>query len=335
MNYHKLLQKIYKETKKIKGGRKAHYIPELAKVNSNLFGISICDVKGNLFSIGDHNKPVAIESISKLLSLAFAIKKHGIKTVHDKIGMHGSFLPFNSILAAKLSPSLTINPFLNQGAIATTSLLYQKNLRKYKDSLVKNMSNYASASLRVGRLVYASESKTNDVNMSLAYLLKSEDRFYAPVEPSVDAYTYQCSTMVTSDNLARMASVFANGGTNPTNHKILLSEKQTAYLLNNLLPEGLYEYSDDWIARTGGRAYAKSGVGGGILIVIPGVCGIGIISPPLDKHGNSVKGISAGVKLSRALARRVFSECGRRKKTKKIKKINKSVSAKKTKRRRK
>jgi len=318
VDYQKLLKKVYKETKKIKGGRNAHYIPELAKVNSNLFGISICDVKGNLFNIGDHNKPVAIESISKLFSLAFAIKKYGIKTVHNKIGMHGSFLPFNSILAAKLSPSHTINPFLNQGAMATTSLLYQKNLRKYKNSLKKNMSNYASKSLRVGKKIYASESKTNDVNMSLAYLLKSADRFYAPVEPSVDAYTYQCSVMVTSDNLARMASVFANSGINPTNHKRLLGTKETAYILNNLLPEGLYEYSDDWIARTGGRAYAKSGVGGGILIVMPGICGIGIISPPLDKHGNSVKGVAAGVKLSRVLARRVFSKCTRRRrKTKK------------------
>jgi len=318
VDYQKLLKKIYKETKKIKGGRKAHYIPELAKVNSNLFGISICDVKGNLFSIGDHNKPVAIESISKLFSLAFAIKKYGTKTVHNKIGMHGSFLPFNSIVAAKLSSSHTINPFLNQGAMATTSLLYQKNLRKYKDSLKKNMSNYASTSLRVGPKVYASESKTNNVNMSLAYLLKSADRFYAPVDPSVDAYTYQCSVLITSDNLARMASVFANSGVNPTNHKRMLSTKETAYVLNNLLPEGLYEYSDDWIARTGGRAYAKSGVGGGILVVIPGICGIGIISPPLDKHGNSVKGIAAGVKLSRVLARHVFSKCTRRRrKTKK------------------
>ena len=138
--------------------------------------------------------------------------------------------------------------------------------------------------------------------------------------------------MVTSDNLARMASVFANGGINPTNQKSLLSKKQTAYILNNLLPEGLYEYSDDWIARTGGRAYAKSGVGGGILIVIPGICGIGIISPPLDKHGNSVKGIAAGVKLSHVLARRVFSKCTRRKKTKKKRKNTKKKS---TRRRRK
>ena len=153
-DYQAILEKVYKQTKKIKGGRNAHYIPQLAKVNPNIFGISICDVNGNLFSVGDHNKSVAIESISKLFSLAAAVKKHGTKQVHDKIGMHGSFMPFNSILAAKLSPSHTINPFLNQGAMATTSLLYKKDHKQYKEFLRKNMSNYASKNLKVGKKIY-------------------------------------------------------------------------------------------------------------------------------------------------------------------------------------
>ncbi len=314
VNYKELLDKVYKTTKKIKGGKKAEYIPELANANSDWFGISICDIDGNLHSVGNHKQTIAIESISKLFSLAFAIKKHGTKVVHDKIGMHGSFLPFNSILAARLSPTHTINPFLNQGAMATTSLLYDKNLARFKNSLKNNMSEYASNKLKLGKTVYESELKTNDVNMSLAYMLKSFNRFYAPVIPSVDAYTYQCSIKVNSDDLARMASVFANKGVNPTNNKIMLSKKETKYILNNLLPEGLYEYSDDWIAKTGGNAYAKSGVGGGILIVIPGVCGIGIISPPLDKHGNSVKGVAAGIKLAKVLSRPFFANCSKKNK---------------------
>ena len=178
------------------------------------------------------------------------------------------------------------------------------------------MSNYASKNLKVGKKIYESESDTNSTNMSLAYLLKSEKRFYAPVESAVDAYTYQCSVKVTSDDLARMASVLANEGVNPMSKKSLLSKEQTTYILNNVLPEGLYEYSDDWIARTGGRAFAKSGVGGGLLIVLPDICGIGIVSPPLDKHGNSVKGIAAGVKLSKKLAEPMFSKRTLKRKTK-------------------
>ena len=315
-DFDKIINTVYNQTKKIKSGKKAHYIPELAKVRSSIFAISICDVNGNIYHKGDYKSEVAIESISKLFSLSLAIKQHGVETVFKKIGMHGSFLPFNSIVAAKLAPSHTINPFLNQGAMATTSLLYKKNLKKFKKRILDNMSEFASKKLNVGKDIYESESETNSINMSLAYLLKNNKRFYAPVIPTVDAYTYQCSVKVNSDDLARMDSVYANDGVSPTTNKKLLTTKQTEYILNNLLPEGLYEYSDDWIVKTGGDAYAKSGVGGGILIVIPGVCGIGIISPRLDKHGNSKRGVSAGIKLARKLNKKIFLN----KKSKKTKK---------------
>jgi len=211
--------------------------------------------------------------------------------------------------------------------MATTSLLYQKNNKAFKKSILDNMNDFASKRLSVGKDIYESESETNSINMSLAYLLKNNKRFYAPVIPTVDTYTYQCSVKVTSDDLARMASVFANGGVNPKTNKELLTKKQTEYILNNLLPEGLYEYSDEWIVKTGGDAYAKSGVGGGILIVIPGVCGIGIVSPRLDKHGNSKRGVSAGIKLARKLSKKLFK--------KKSNKTRKRYNSKKNKTRRK
>ena len=322
-DFNKIIESVYKQTKGIKSGKKAHYIPELAKVDASIYAISICDIHGNIYHIGDYKNKVAIESISKLFSLSLAVKKFGVSTVFNKIGMHGSFLPFNSIVAAKLSPSHTINPFLNQGAMATTSLLYKKNNKAFKKDILDNMSEFASTKLKIGKHIYESESETNSVNMSLAYLLKNNKRFYAPVIPTVDTYTYQCSVKVTSDDLARMASVFANGGVNPKTNKKILTSKQTEYILNNLLPEGLYEYSDEWIVKTGGNAYAKSGVGGGILIVIPGVCGIGIVSPRLDKHGNSKRGISAGIKIARKLNKNMFS------KTKKVKKKRKNKTRRK------
>ena len=318
-DFNKIIESVYNQTKGIKSGRKAHYIPELAKVKSSIYAISICDLNGNIYHKGDYKSKVAIESISKLFSLSLAVKQHGIESVFNKIGMHGSFLPFNSIVAAKLSPSHTINPFLNQGAMATTSLLYKKDLKKFKKSILDNMSDFASRKLTVGKHIYESESETNSINMSLAYLLKNNKRFYAPVIPTVDTYTYQCSVKVTSDDLARMASVFANGGVNPKTNEKILNTKQTEYILNNLLPEGLYEYSDEWIVKTGGDAYAKSGVGGGILVVIPGVCGIGILSPRLDKHGNSKRGVSAGIKLARKLGKKLFPKKKSKKTIKKYK----------------
>jgi len=296
-----VIDRVYKQTKHISRGRRAHYIPELAHVDPKLFAISVCDIDGNMHHVGDYNSKIAIESISKLFSLVAAIKKHGRRAVFKKIGMIGSFLPFNSIVAAALSPSHTINPFLNQGAMATTSLLYDKNPKKFKRKLVDNMSAFAGRKLRVGKAIYTSESETNSMNMALAYFLKASKRLYAPVEPSVDAYTYQCSVMVTSDDLATMAAVLATGGINPKTKKKLLTTRQTSYILNNLIAGGLYEYSDDWIAKTAGVAYAKSGVGGGLLMILPGICGIGIVSPRLGPHGNSVRGLAAGVKLSIAL----------------------------------
>ena len=306
MNYQKIINSVYKNTRHIKTGNNADYIPILAKVNPEIYSISICDIEGNLYSKGNYKTEVAIESISKLLTLAAAVKKLGTKKVFNKIGTEGSFLPFNSIVAAELSKNHTINPFLNQGAMATTSLLYKKNTNKFKEMLLNNISEFASRKLRVGKKIYESESKTNSVNMSLAYLLKSFERFYGPVKDTVDAYTYQCSVKINSNDLAKMAAVFANGGVSPITQKKLLTRKQTSYILNSLLSEGLYEYSNQWMAKTGGGVYAKSGVGGGLLIIIPNVCGIGIISPKLDSYGNSVRGISAGIMLSKKLKEPLF-----------------------------
>jgi glutaminase len=289
------LEKVYKNTKNKKGGKNASYIPELLNVNPNIFGISIVDCNGNKYSIGDSKKTVAIESISKLFALSRVVQKYGIKHVIDKIGFHGSFLPFNSVLGVNQSQSHTINPFVNAGAMATTSLLYKKDKKSYFREIHNTLNSFANRNLSVSKNIFHSESETNTKNMALAYLLKSFNRFYGPVPECVDVYTKQCSITVSSDDIAMMASVFANNGIHPVTKKQLLTCNQSNSILRGLSPEGLYEYSDTWSVKTG--VPAKSGVGGGILIVVPGVCGIGIVSPPLDKIGNSYKGLIAGEKL--------------------------------------
>ena len=260
-----------------------------------------------MYSVGDHKSEVAIESISKLFTLALATKTHGVQAVFEKIGVHGSFLSFNSVMAADMSTSHTINPFVNQGAMATTSMMYKDNKQVFFKDILDNMCAYANRKLPVGEKVYRSEGKTNARNLALAYLLKSYDRFYgANVQKSVDVYTKQCSVMTNADDLATMAAVFAAGGIHPETKRRLIGHKETDFILHTLRSEGLYQYSDVWTAKCG--VPAKSGVGGGLLIIIPGICGIGIVSPPLDKNGNSVRGIEAGLEIVNSIRPSTFGQ---------------------------
>ena len=302
-----LLNKVYKKVKKNKGGKLANYIPQLARQDPSIFGMSLVDCTGYTYSVGDHRKDVAIESISKLFTLALAAKTHGIQAIFDKIGVRGSCLSFNDVMAADMSSSHTINPFVNQGAMATTSMMYKNNKGTFFKDILDNMRTYANRKLPVGQKVYQSESKTNARNLALAYLLKSYDRFYGGnVKKTVEVYTKQCSVMANSDDLARMAAVFAAGGIHPDTKQRLIGQKEADFILHVLRSDGLYQYSGVWAARCG--APAKSGVGGGILIVIPGICGIGIVSPPLDENGNSVRGIAAGVELVNSIRPSTFSK---------------------------
>lgn len=294
-----ILKKIYDKVKKIKGGKNASYIPELAKVDPKIYSISICDVNGNVHNIGDYNKEVAIESVAKVFTLSLAIEENGLENIRKKIGSQGSFLPFNSVIAAEISDNHTLNPFVNAGAMATASTIKYKNINNFLKKVHNNLNNFAGRKLKLSKRTYISESKTNQHNKALAYLLKSYNRFYGNVEDVVETYTKQGSFLVSSKDIAIMASVFANSGINPINNKKIIKEKNIKYILGQMLGGGLYEYSDTWTIDVG--LPAKSGVGGVIMIVVPGVMGIGIVSPPLDKNGNSVKGIKTAEYLSKKL----------------------------------
>ena len=296
----KLIDKTYNRVKNNNRGKVADYIPQLAKANPKIFGICFVDCQGNVYESGDSKKTIPIESISKIFSLALAVDKWGISEVNKKIGNEGSSLPFNSVVACALSKSHTINPFVNQGAIATTSLMYSKNKSVFRNEILNNMDKYAGKHLPTDRKVYKSEKETNFTNMALAYLLKSYNRFYGDVEDSVDVYTEQCSKLVCAKDLGTMACVFANGGVHPHSKKRILAKKAANYVYRSIRGEGLYEYSGRWDTDVG-CVSAKSGVGGGIFIILKGIGGIGIVSPLLDKVGNSVRGIQAGAIIAKAI----------------------------------
>lgn len=295
-----LIDYVYKKVKPNKKGNLATYIPQLAKADPNLFGICFVACDGKIYKAGDANKIIPIESISKVFTAAMGADELGIDVMDDNIGNMGSSLAFNSVIGAVLTPTHTVNPFVNQGAIATTSLFYQKDKSAFREKILSNMNKYAGRELSFSHPRYKSEGATNSTNMALAYLLKSYNRIYGDVNDTVDVYTAQCSTNVSAQDLATMACVFAKGGQHPHSGERIISKEAATYIYRALKGGGLYEYSAKWATDVGDIS-AKSGVGGGILIIIKGVGGIGLVSPPLDKIGNSVRGIQAGTMLAKKL----------------------------------
>jgi len=286
--FEEAITKIYNKVKPIHSGKNADYIPELSKVNPNLYAISIYTIEGYSYNIGDYTTEFAIESCSKIFTLALALEKYGIKTLQTKIGELKAFDKFNSINEI-LERKHTLNSFSNGGAMATTSLLYNKNKKLFEGNIVENMNKFAGRKLKIDSNIYHSEFSHVDHNLSIAYLLKSLNRFYGNVQDTVDVYTRQCSVRTTTQDLAIMAATLANKGFNPKTKKQVIHPKYISYILKHMEDNGLYEESDAIINTIGFPS--KSGVSGSLLVVIPGVMGIGIYAPPLNKYGNSVKGI--------------------------------------------
>jgi len=289
MDIENILKNTYKKVNKLKGGKNADYIPELKKVNPNLFAISIYTTDGKEYNIGDTSQEVAIESVSKVFSLALALEEYGEVIVNNKIGSEKSYSAFNSLKAIESSKNKTINPFVNGGSMATTSLLYVKNKNNFKKKMTNNINNFAGRKLSVNTKTFKSEMDFISHNYSIGYLLDSYSRFYAPVPETVETYMHHCSLNVNSKDLAIMAATIANEGRNPKTGKKIIKKENIKPIINNMMKHGLYDYSDTWCKNIG--MPAKSGVGGAIILIIPNVMGIGIISPPLDKYGNSYKGI--------------------------------------------
>jgi len=303
MNIEKAIEHVYDSFKKIKGGKNAQYIPALSKVNPNLYAISICTINGDKYDIGDYDTLFAIESTSKIFSLALALEKFGPDYLRKRIGDKPSHLPFNSVKAIENIPTHASNSFSNAGAMATTCLSFEKsfekNRNKFEKIIVDNISRFAGKKLYVSKEVYNSEFSLAYHNFALAYLLKSYSRFDGDVPTCVDVYTRQCSVMVTSQDLSVMAATIANGGINPITNISVMEKKNVPYIIDQMYKNGLYNESEEFNGMAG--VPGKSGVGGAILLVIPGVMGIGIFSPPLNDHGNSYKGVKTAVALSNVL----------------------------------
>lgn len=287
-NIEKVLNDAYNKFKDVKEGANADYIKELATVDPNIFGIALVTVDGQVYTAGDVQSMVSIQSVSKVFTMAQVIEEQGHQAVQDKMGVDATGEVFNSITAVERMRGKEINPLVNPGAIASTSLIAGADSSAKWKHVLQVHSDFAGRQLGLNVPVYISEAGDNLRNQAIAHLLLAYGRMYFDPVQATDIYTKQCAINVNAKDAGIMAATLANGGINPVTKKKVVSPETVQYTLPVMSTAGLYDDAGIWFYNTG--VPAKSGVGGCLIAVVPGKFGIATIAPPLDKAGNSVKG---------------------------------------------
>ena len=288
----RVVQEAHAKFKDIKDGANADYIPELAKVPSELFGVAIVTARGDVYTAGDVDYAFSIQSVSKPFTAALVMQQHGTaQVIHDKIGVEPTGLKFNSILATQIIPQVSVNPLVNSGAIASVSLVKADGAQQRFDAIIGFFEKLAGAKLSVIEDVYKSEAATNQRNRAHGYILAASDRIYSDPMEAVDVYTRQCSIGVTARQLAVMGATLANNGVNPVTGTRVLDTRYVPKVLALMMMAGFYNESGLW-AYTAGLP-AKTGVGGGIVAIVPGRMAIVGFSPRVNDAGNSVRSMKA------------------------------------------
>lgn len=272
-------------------GKLATYIPGLSKSNPNYLGISIINTNGNVISAGDSNVKFTIQSVSKPISLMLAILDNGIEHVFKKVGMEPTGDPFNSIIRLETNefkgkPS---NPMINAGAIQICSMIKGDNY-KTKFERILNFFRLVSenTTLNINEEIYKDEMATGDKNRSIAYFLKCEGLLESSVNDALEVYFRQCSIEVTSLDLARLGLFLARDGVLSNGTRVV--DKNVCKIVKSLMVTcGMYDGSGEFATIVGFPS--KSGVGGGIMSVVPNKYGIGVFGPALDSKGNSIGGV--------------------------------------------
>uniref|UniRef100_A0A8C2ZA99 glutaminase n=1 Tax=Cyclopterus lumpus TaxID=8103 RepID=A0A8C2ZA99_CYCLU len=285
------INKIYDMVKTQRDGKVADYIPQLAKFSPELWGVSLCTVDGQRHSVGDTKQPFCLQSCVKPLQYAIAVHETGTERVHRYIGMEPSGLKFNMLsLDDEDKPH---NPMVNAGAIVISSLIKPHSNKAEKFDYVMEFVKKMAGQEYVGfsNAMFQSEKETGDRNFAIGYYMKEKKCFPpgADMIDSLDFYFQLCSIEVTCESGSVMAATLANGGICPITGERVLSAEAVRNTLSLMHSCGMYDFSGQMAFHVG--LPAKSGVSGAILLVIPNVMGVMCWSPPLDRVGNSVRGI--------------------------------------------
>lgn len=286
-----VMNAAYEEFKGVSEGANADYIPILTTVPSDLFGIAIVTNEGKVFTVGDVEYKFSIQSVSKPFTAALIMAQQGPEAVREKIGVEPTGLPFNSKIAIEMLSQRSVNPMVNAGAIAAVSLVKAESEAQRWNQVLDNIEGFAGEKLTVLEEVYDSEYETAWSNRAISNLLFNYGRLYAEPEETLRVYTRQCSIGINARELAVMGATLSNGGANPLTQRRMLPAEHVPELLAIMATAGFYDESGEWMFNAG--LPSKTGVGGGVVSVVPGKLAIAAFSPRLNEAGNSIKAMRA------------------------------------------
>ena len=289
---------------KAPGGANADYIPFLANIPSDLAAVAVVTAQGQCASAGDAQYRFAIESISKVCTLALALEDMGRQVVQEKIGVSPTGLPFNSVMALELHGDKPLSPLVNAGAMAAASLVKAASREERWQRILDMQRRLGAKDIAMSDELNRSEQTTNFHNRGIAWLLFAAGYMYCDPMEACDVYTRQCSTLLTTVELATIGATIAAKGRNPLTGEQVLKPENCACIMAEMTMEGLYDSSGAWAYTVG--LPGKSGVGGGILTIVPGIMGIAAFSPPLDPVGNSVRGQKMAAFVARELGYNLY-----------------------------
>ena len=304
MNYQPTLDRIYAALQPVIGdGKVASYIPELASVSPDQFGMAVVDFAGNVFAVGDATKRFSIQSISKLFALTLAFQREG-DSLWSRVGREPSGNPFNSLVQLEREQGKPRNPFINAGALVITDMLASQyeNPQEALLDFVRDLAN--APGVQINGRVGESEVRTSSRNAAMAHFMKSFGNLNNRVGEVITAYCHHCAIEMSCVELARAVGFLANKGVNPLNGSVVIDPSSAKRLSALMLTCGTYDAAGDFAFRVG--LPAKSGVGGGIVAILPGECGICVWSPALEESGNSHAGSMALEMFTSLTGRSIF-----------------------------
>ena len=298
------LTELHDRVSALTGGKPADYIPELGKVDPSLFGIAIATTDGEVYGVGDTQHPFTIQSVSKPFMYGYALNRYGREAVLKHVGVEPTGEAFNSIVLDEVA-NRPFNPMVNAGAIAVAELMDGASQEQRTANMLALFGDLAGRPLGIDEVVFRSEEATGHRNRAIAYMMLNTGMIKGDPNDVLDLYFRQCSVNVTTRDLAIMAATLANDGTNPITGKKVFQAEYVRDVLSVMNSCGMYDYAGEWAYEVG--MPAKSGVSGCIIAVIPGQIGIGVFAPPIDSHGNSLRGIRVCQEISKEFELHAFN----------------------------